>query len=177
MESSGKAGAVARNHNTVVDYYGSRKSAKLIRIYEKEELNVFRIEGEFHSSFLRRHRIDEEQDLVDVARDFYPAHICFVEMDWKRLARYLKKKEGREKGDATLREAQKRASSIRRVTRYLRRKGVSNVHRFYVPLEINKDVERALEDWAVRFEDERQKARQRTDRARGKRQRNSSTTQ
>jgi hypothetical protein len=168
MASSGKAGAVARNRDTVVDYYGSRKSAKLIRFYEKKEVNAFRVEGEFHSSFLRRHRIDDEQDLVDVARAFYPAHIRFVTIDWRKLARYLRKKNGKEEGRRILRKAQKRAASIRRVTRYLRRKGVTNVHRFYLPLEINNDVERALEDWATRFEDERQKARQRADRGRGK---------
>src|SRR6266478_8903333 len=165
MGSSGKAGSVPRTIDVAVDYYGSRKSAKLIRIYKKKELKVFRIEGEFHSSFLRHHRIDDDQDLVDVARAFYPAHIRFVEMDWGKLKRYLRNKEGKEQGKTILQEAQKRASSIRRVTQCLRRKGVSNVHRFYLPLEINKDVERALEDWAARFEDESQKARQRADRA------------
>jgi len=169
MASSGKAGAVA-NHDTVVGYYGSRKSGKLIRFYEKKELNVFRIEGEFHSSLLRRHRIDDEQDLVDVTRAFYPAHLRFVEMDWQKLARYLKKKKGNEAEERILRRAQQRAASIRRVTRYLRRKGVTNVHRFYRSLAINKDIERALEDWATQFEDERQKARQRADRGRDKRQ-------
>src|SRR6266478_939893 len=165
MASSGKAVAVARNNNTWVGYYGSRKSAKLIRYYKKKELNVFRVEGNFNSNFPRRHRIDNEQDLVDVAGAFYPAHIRFVEMNWGKLKRYLRNKEGKEQGKTILQEAQKRASSIRRVTQCLRRKGVSNVHRFYLPLEINKDVERALEDWAARFEDESQKARQRADRA------------
>jgi len=170
MGSSGKVGVVGRSRDTAVDYYGSRKSAKLIRFYEKEGLNVFRVEGEFHSGFLRCNRIEDEQDLVDVARAFYPAHIRFVEMDWRRLARYLEKKHGKEEGERILRGAQKRSASIRRVTRYLRRKSVTNVHRFYMPLEINKDVERALEDWAARFEDERQQARQRADRGKGKRQ-------
>ena len=153
--------AVDKKPVVKVGYYGSRKSAKLIRYYFKKELGVFRVEGEFHSSFLRNHQVADEQDLVDVARAFYPQHLRFVEMDWQKLEQYLRKKHGKDAGKAILRRAQGRAASIQRVTRYLRRKDVTNVHRFYVPLAINKQVRRALEEWAVQFEHDRQKARKR----------------
>jgi hypothetical protein len=163
MGSLGKA-AAARDPNTRVVHYGSRKGTKLIRIYKKEELNVFRIEGEFHSFLLRRHRIDTEQDLNAIADVFYPRHIRFVEVDWKRLRKYLMEKYGKDHGEEILKSARKKRSSIRRVTRYLRREGVFNVHRFYRPLKINKDIKGALDDWSSQFDHEWQLARQRTDR-------------
>jgi hypothetical protein len=169
MASSEKADTVDRNSEVKVGHYGSRRSDKFIRHYPKRCVNAYRVEGQFNSSFLRKHKIDSEQDLVDVAREFCPSHIRFVQIRWSKLAKYLRRKFGKTESKLILRGAEKRAASIRRVARYLRRKGVLNVHRFYKDLEINKDIERALENWATRFEDERQKARQRSDRAKGKR--------
>jgi hypothetical protein len=147
-----------------VMYFGSRRGPVLIRIYLKKELKVFRIEGEFHSPFLRRHRVDTEQDISIVADEFYPAHIRFVKIDWKRLLRYLIKKHSRERALQLLRSARKRRASIRRVSRYLRRKGVLNVHRFYCLLAINKEIKRALKKWSFAFDYAWQMARQKTDR-------------
>jgi hypothetical protein len=169
MGFSAKAVAADRKSNATAGHYGSRKSDKFIRHYFKECVNAYRVEGEFHSSFLRRHQIENGEELVDVAREFYPGHIRFVDINWPKLAIHMRRKFGKDEAKMILRGAQKRAASIRRVARYLRRKGVTNVHRFYRNLEINKDVQRALEDWAVRFEHEQQKARQRSDRARGAR--------
>ena len=166
MRSSEKAVA-AKNPETMVVHYGSRKGPKLVRIYKKAGLGVFRVEGEFHSSLLRQHRIDTEQDLFSVADIFYPAHIRFVEINWKKLRRHLRRKFGKTAAEDVFDEARRRRSSIRRVTRYLRREGVNNVHRFYKLLPINKEVKRALEKWSARFEDQYQQARMKTDRAGG----------
>jgi hypothetical protein len=164
MGSSGKADDDARKPDTRVLHYGSRKGSKLVRIYNKEELGVLRIEGEFHSSFLRQRRVETEQDIGSVADDFYPAHVRFVDIDWRRLRRHLRKKYGKERAGELLESAKKRRSSIRRVTRYLRRNGVLNVQRFYRPLEINKEIERALKKWSTQFDWDWQMARQKTDR-------------
>lgn len=163
MGYSGKVGG-GRDPNNPVVHYGSRKSPKLIRTYKKEELDVFRIEGEFHSPFLRQNRINTEQDINSVAHKFYPAHIRFVEIDWKRLRAYLRRKHGKQQAKQILTSARKREPSIHRVSRYLRRKGVHNVHRFYRALPINKKVKRALEKWATDYDWEWQKARMKTDR-------------
>jgi len=163
MRFSGKAGD-GRNPDNPVVHYGSRKSTKLIRIYWKEELGVFRIEGEFHSPFLRRHRIETEHDISWVASKFYPAHIRFVEIDWKRLRGYLRRKDGKKVAEQMLASARTREASLRSVTRYLRRKGIANIHRFYRPLAINKEIKRALKKWSTQFDYEWQLARQRTDR-------------
>jgi hypothetical protein len=163
MGSSGKADDARKPHTRVI-HYGSRKGPKLVRIYNKEELGVFRIEGEFHSPFLRRHGVEAEQDISVVADKFYPAHIRFVEIDWKRLRRHLRTKFGKQRTEELLKSARKRESSIRRVTHYLRRKGVLNVHRFYRPLAINEEIKRALKKWSLDFDYAWQMARQKTDR-------------
>jgi hypothetical protein len=163
MRSSAKAGG-GRNPGNPVVHYGSRKSPKLIRTYKKEELDVFRIEGEFHSSFLRLQGIDSEQDIGSVADEFYPAHIRFVEIDWRRLRTHVEKKYGKEHAAKILASARKRESSIHRVTRYLRRRGILNVHRFYRSLSINKQIKRALERWSADYNYEWQMARMKTDR-------------
>lgn len=163
MGSLGRVGDGKDPDNPVV-HYGSRKGPKLIRIYKKQELDVFRIEGEFHSPFLRRHQVETEQDIAFVANKFYPAHILFVRIDWKRLRRHLRRKYGNERAEQILASARKRDSSIRRVTRYLRRKGLLNVHRFYRPLPINKEIKRALERWSTDYDYEWQMARMKTDR-------------
>jgi hypothetical protein len=162
MGSSAKVGGGRDPDNPVV-HYGSRRGPKLIRIYRKEELGVFRIEGEFHSPFLRQHQIDTEQDIDLVADKFYPGHIRFVQIDWNRLRTYLKRKYGKEQAKEILASARKRKSSIRRVTRYLRRQGVLNVHRFYRPLPINKEIKRALKKWSTDYDYEWQMARMKTD--------------
>jgi len=150
-------------------HYGARKAPKLIRAYEKNKLGVFRVEGELHSSLLREHGIDQEADLYGVADAFYPKHISFVKIDWKQLRKHLVNKFGKAAGKDIFEGARERKASIQRAARYLRRKGVCNVHRFYKPLAINKDIKHALNKWAVRFEDEYLQARQRTDRSGGNR--------
>ena len=164
MGSSGKVGAGGRDPDTPVVHYGSRKGPKLMRIYKKEELDVFRIEGEFHSPFLRRHAIETDQDINTVADEFHPAHIRFVRIDWKSLRKHLRRKYGKEEAEQVLASARQRESSIRRVARYLRRKGILNVHRFYRTLPINEDIKRALEQWSRDYDYEWQVAHMKTDR-------------
>jgi hypothetical protein len=127
---------------------GSRKSAKFVRCYSKPELNVFRVEVELHSAILRKLHISTVDDLAKVEAAIYPKHMRFVELDWTHLRRYLLK---RENGDLLFRNVLHRAASARRVARYLRRHGIPNVHRFYVPLPINRFIQNSLSRWATQF--------------------------
>jgi len=130
--------------------YGGRKSGKLVRCYWKEEKGVYRVEVELHSRLLTQHGISDARDLVNAARVLYPKHIQFVEFDWEKIRLHLAKKE-EVNGQSILAGALSRAKSIRRVSRYLRGKGVKNVHRFLVPLALNEEVVRALKRWTQRF--------------------------
>jgi hypothetical protein len=137
--------------------YGGRKSGKLVRCYLKKSKDAYRVEVEKHSSLLKQHGIRDVRDLVNAARVICPKHFRFAEFDWKKLGSYLAKKMG-ENAQSILVGAQRRAKSMRRVTRYLRRKGIQNVHRFLVPLAINDKIESALKKWALQFEKDYQKA-------------------
>jgi hypothetical protein len=131
--------------------YGSRKANKLVRCYHKDELGVFRVEVELHSSLLRRNNISTLDDFICLPEIIFPKHLKFVDLDWGRLKRYLARNIGDE-GNQVNAGAGRRAGSLQRLRRYLNRKGVVNVHRFLVPLAINDDVARALKRWIHQFE-------------------------
>jgi hypothetical protein len=138
--------------------YGGRKSAKLVRPYWKQEINAYRVEVESHPGVLDQCEIVAVQDLPKAARAIYPKHVHFADIDWKKLRLYLARREGKH-GQAIFEGAVERAKSMRRVTRYLRRQRIPNVHRFLVPLAINEKVKHALETWALQFEKEYHKKR------------------
>jgi hypothetical protein len=133
--------------------YGGRKSAKLARCYWKDETNQFRVEMESHPGVLDQLGIQSVRDLPKVARAIYPKHLRFADIDWEKLRVYLAKREGKN-GEAIFEGAFKRAKSMRRVTQYLRRQRIPNVHRFLMPLAINEKVKHGLEMWARQFEKE-----------------------
>ncbi len=133
-------------------YYGSRKSDKLVRCYEKLEVGAYRVELELHSGLLGRHSISVPDDLVRLP-ELVPKHFQLVDLDWNQLRRYLAKKIG-DRSDGVIAAARRRTTSILRLQRYLRRKGVFNTHRFLVTRTINKDVSRALNKWIRKFNSE-----------------------
>lgn len=130
--------------------YGGRKTGKLVRCYEKPKLGVFRTEVELHSGILRRNDISTLDDFLCLPDVVYPTHLQFVEFDWGRLEQHLNAKSS-SNGRRIIAGAKRRADSLRRVRRYLNRKGVVNIHRFLVPLAMNKQVRRALDRWARHF--------------------------
>jgi hypothetical protein len=130
--------------------YGSRKSDKLVRCYEKVELGAYRVEPEVHSGLLRRNSISVLGDLVRLPELLCPKHFNLVDFDWDRLRRHLANKM-RSSSDGVLAGARRRRTSILRLQRYLRRRGVFNTHRFLVQRTMNKDVTRALNQWAQKF--------------------------
>jgi hypothetical protein len=131
-------------------YYGSRKSAKLVRCYKKREVGAYRVELELHSGLLRGNGISVLDDLVRIPELVSPKHLYMVDLDWNRLRRHLVNKIG-DGCDGVMAGAQRRKESILRLHAYLRRKGIVNTHRFLVPHAINTDVSRALREWVRHF--------------------------
>ena len=134
-------------------YYGSRKSDKRVHCYDKIELGVYRVEAELHSGLLRRHGISVVDDLVHLPEVVCPKHLRFVDFDWNRLSRHMANKCGA-RSNGVVAAMRRRTTSILRLQRYLRRKGIFNTHRFLVPSAINKDVSRALQRWVRGFASE-----------------------
>lgn len=157
MGGSAKVIAVKNKNKLNVLYFGGQKSGKLVRCYWKGEVNAFRVELELHRRLLRDADSDDDdgEGDVDVLSDLVeqncPLHLQFVKADWKRLKQYLVNRFG-ERGLLILATAKHRATSIGRLREYLRRRGIPNPHRFFVPLKINKAINRALSRWIDEFE-------------------------
>jgi hypothetical protein len=140
--------------------YGARKSGKLIRCYWKPQVNGFRVELELHSRLLSKGRLKKEQNFnfKDVPNrilpDVFPDHIQFVRFCWEALAKYLTRRFGQQ-GEEILEQARAEALvSLSSATQFLRRKRVNNVHRFFVPMRINKAIDAALTKWQVDFHED-----------------------
>ena len=67
------------------------------------------------------------------------------------MQRYLIKKFGTSAGLRVLHLGKERAYSVHRVCRFLRKEHVYNVHRFLAPMEINGELESALEKWGTKM--------------------------
>lgn len=145
----GKSRRPAKKRENVL-CYGTRKSAKFVRCYDKVDLGVYRVELELHSSLLRHHDISTVDDLVHLPEVVCPKHLGLVDCDWNQLSRHMAKKMG-DRSISLMAAARRRANSISRLQRYLRRKGVFNAHRLLVPHAINENVSRALKRWARGF--------------------------
>jgi hypothetical protein len=131
--------------------YGSRRSGKLVRCYWKDQIGAYRVELELHSRLLREHELNQLRNICRVPGVIFPKHVRFVRFAWNRLRRYLEYRFGH-RGETILGVARRLANlSVRRASRYLRRKGVNNVHRFLVPLRMNMEIEKALIEWSIKF--------------------------
>jgi hypothetical protein len=145
--------AVVRIRKKVDLYYGSRKSDKFVRCYKKPEVAAYRVELEAHSGLLRHHDISVIDDLMRLPEVVCPKHFQLVELDWNRLKQHLARKL-KDKSGSVLAGARRRRTSILRLQRYLRRKGVVNTHRLLGPLGMNTDISRALSKWIRKFNSE-----------------------
>jgi hypothetical protein len=110
---------------------------------------VYRVELELHSQFLGREEISELNDFASLQLRIYPKHLQFVDVDWDRLERHLRRKRH---GRALIAGARQRAASLSRLRHYLRRHRIRNFHRFLVPLAINKRIDRAFTRWSRGFD-------------------------
>jgi hypothetical protein len=137
--------------------YGARKSGKLIRCYWKQQVNAFRVELELHSRLLSKGRRKKEQNFNfrnvpdRILPSVCPDHIQFVRFRWEALAKYLTRRFGQQGMDILEQARAKARVSLRSATRFLRRKRVNNVHRFLVPMRINKAIRAALTKWEIDF--------------------------
>jgi hypothetical protein len=127
--------------------YGSRKGEKFVRCYSKKNIGAFRIELEFHSGWLRRHQIAALENLRKLPRLLYAQHVRFVKIDWIALERYVARR-GHPHNRSVIQQAKTGFESIHRAMQFLRTNAqVTNVHRFVVPLPIDREIRRAMNKW------------------------------
>jgi hypothetical protein len=144
--------------------FGSRRSAKLVRCYQKKEIGRFRCELELHHLLLGQFAIRNIADLPSVASKLCPAHIAFKVMRWEKLKVHLLRRYGAKRGGRFYEEARERAeTSLHRLMRFL--SGiVHNPHRFLGSSKANRHIHAALQRWAARFGCDEEICRARNDR-------------
>jgi hypothetical protein len=88
-----------------------------------------------------------------MCRTAYFQGISALFVGWQALSRYLSVRFGN-RSEGILAAARNRADvSLARASRYLRRKGVNNVHRFLRPVRMNDQIGKALSKWVIDFEE------------------------
>lgn len=141
--------APTNSHGTV--YFGKRRSGRFVRCYVKPELDAYRVELQFQSSWLRAHKILNPQELCQLTGELCRTCFCFARFDWKQLDLYLKK-HSESDAKKVLRQVRRRRHALHRAVKYLRNvTGVRNTHRFLRPLAMNQMVLLGLKAWSRRW--------------------------
>jgi hypothetical protein len=140
------------NHSRLLKHgalLGSRKGGKLIRIYNKKQLGVLRVEVEVHSAWLRRFGIATLRDMHKLPQALFPQHLRFVNVNWNAVGRYLSRR-GLSSGHI-INHAKHRGDSIHAVMEFLRNSGVHNPHRFLLTVAPSREIFQSLKNWARTF--------------------------
>ena len=144
----GKSRWTARKVGIV--WFGTRRSWKFIRAYKKHKLGVFRVELEFHSSWLRHHGVRDLFDFARIPDLVIRRHLFFCELDWSAVIRNIRRSVPN--AGIALRNLKWQKHGLHATLRYLRRElRFTNTHRYLLPLELNNVVARALNRWAAQW--------------------------
>jgi hypothetical protein len=129
--------------------YGSRKSSKLIRVYNKKALDVLRVELELHSAWLRHFGVATLRDIRQLPQALFPRHFRFVNINSMALRKHLSRR-GMRSGHI-IQQAKDRSDSIHALMELLRHSGVHNPHRFLMTLAPSREIFQSLKNWARTF--------------------------
>jgi hypothetical protein len=113
---------------------------------KKKSSEVYRVEVEFHTAWLRGHRIASVKDLARLPELVPRKELRFVRINIEALERLL-----RRRGlpiDSNLWRAKELPSGLPRELLRLRALGLANTHRLVIGLKTNERVEQALKNWA-----------------------------
>jgi hypothetical protein len=137
-------------------YFGARRSPVFARCYEKEAIDCFRIELEYHSEWIVMHRIKTPRDFVRLPELTARIHIAFYKIDPLKLSAALARLGV--PVASTMRKVILRQDDLSVALRFLRKNvGLPNAIRVLTPLATNGRVERALHIWARQWERQAQR--------------------
>lgn len=126
--------------------YGTRKSTKFVRSYEKANVGGYRVELQLNSEWLRQRDIKALGDLVRLPALLFPKHLKFVSLDWDRIEAAFPHKGVAQR--TTLRKAKRQARSIHAAMQVLRKEGgLANPHCFLRTMRVTGKVRRYFRRW------------------------------
>ena len=130
--------------------YGKRKAFKLVRCYQKRELDSFRVELEVHSAWLRQYGIVTLQNVWKLPQSLFPSHVRFVNVNWIALGKHLSRRGLNSR--YIIQQAKDRSDSIHAVMEFLRSSiGIHNPHRFLLTVAPSQKIFQSLRHWARTF--------------------------
>jgi hypothetical protein len=133
------------------DYWGTRKSSKLVKSYNKPEIGAHRVELELRSRFLRRYHIENPLDFPKLIDLLPRKHIYFAQLDDRKLIYHLRRR-GMTREEVSLHRQWLDPSkcNIGAALFYLREElHLRNVRRLLSPLRTNRLVREALANWVA----------------------------
>jgi len=136
------------------DYWGTRKSGKLVKSYNKTEIGAHRVEFEFRSRFLRRYHIDDPFEFARLIELLPHKHISFERINLQKLRDYLRRRGfSDEEIASTCRFVDPCECDTGAALAYLREEvRLSNVRRFLTPSDTNRLVREALKKWCAQWD-------------------------
>jgi hypothetical protein len=130
--------------------YGTRKSTKFVRAYEKANVGGYRVELQLNSEWLRLRDIRELPDLVRLPALIFPKHFKFARLDWDSIEAALLHRSGTQR--TALRKAKRKGGSIHAAMRVLSNEGgLANPHRFLRTMRVTGKVRRYFRRWINRW--------------------------
>jgi hypothetical protein len=130
--------------------YGTRKSTKFVRAYEKANVGGYRVELQLNSEWLRFRDIQALEDLVRLPALIFPKHFKFARLDWDSIEAALLHRSGPQR--TALRKAKHHGGSIHAAMRVLRNEGgLANPHRFLRTMRVTGKVRRYFRRWINRW--------------------------
>jgi hypothetical protein len=143
------------------DAWGSRRGAKFVRSYFKEEIQRHRIEVQAQRPLLRENRINQIADLPRLATILPQHHMWFARLNEEKLAVALRHQGlGPEEVTEVIAEATAMKGNLGATLRHLRRQaGLKNTVRLLTPLKLNSLVRTAMELWAEQWKAGLQRAK------------------
>ena len=116
---------------------------------KRRSAEVYRVEVEFHTAWLKSHRIASARDLARLPNLIPRKELRFVRISLKALELALRRH--RLPVDANLKRAKELPEGLHRELLRLRALGLKNTHRLLIGLKTNERVEKALKDWAAEW--------------------------
>jgi len=131
-------------------WFGTRRSAKLVRAYWKPQIAAFRVELELHSSWLRTHAIRDLFDFSLLPSLIVPRHILFCRVNWDKVSSRLLRVHPNH--SLAVRNLFWQRFELHATLSFIRDElAFPNARRFLIPLATNRIVANALNVWAQKW--------------------------
>lgn len=148
----GKSQRDISNKNPTVDRWGTKKSGKCIKSYEKFGNAAYRVEARMRRRFMKPAGIDDVYDFHKFG-DLLPGHhILFAQIDENKLIRALRRTRTATETVQIMKQVLALKGGLTNQLEYLRQNaGLKNTRRLLNPHRINGSIRGAFNAWGAQW--------------------------